>query len=536
MVARSAANYLRRFRAPGHSSSLLITPKLAGLLSVAAIMRLYYIRQPYVDAFSWRQSSTAMIADNFHRNGWNIFFPEVSWSGPGPSYQGREFQTVSYVAALLYEVVGRHDFVGRAVAVTFGLIGIFALYQLVRRVWDEERAFSSASVLAVMPGAVFIDRSFLPDAAMVALVTLSLWLLVTYLQTDRLSYLLLAGAIGAWGFCTKISGLIVGLPIAYALLAIGSRKHLRDRRRLASIALFGLLTLGPATAYYLWARHLSLSYPPYHFAGAGNWLWDDGLETWWSQGYFIERLTQHLAGWMWTWPVIALVVIGLILRPDKRPDGAPWFFHWWLLGGVILYIAGAKELVNNPWNLHVVNPAAAALAGHAVLWIAASAARATHRFARPVAIILLYSAIVFWGRKGLDFMYFPYAAEGRMMGMGLRELTEPGALVVTIASDPGDPVAIYYSGRRGWVFPPALPGRAWGVLPEEDSESIELFEDLRAGGAGWLGIAGKRRGEVEDRHPRFAEHIRRTCELKRVDPAYVVYRILSPEEVAKINQ
>ena len=49
---------------------------------------------------------------------------------------------------------------------------IFAFYQLVRRICDEERALASAAIMATLPGGIFIERSFLPDPAVVALITI----------------------------------------------------------------------------------------------------------------------------------------------------------------------------------------------------------------------------------------------------------------------------------------------------------------------------------------------------------------------------
>lgn len=544
----SAASYLDRSRSGSDSLPLLITPQIVAVTAVAAILRVFLLRQPYMDAFSWRQSSTAMIADNFYRKGWNIFYPEVNWSGPGPSYQGREFQTVSYLAALLYKVVGQHDWVGRAVAVAFGIVGVFSLYQLVRNVWDEERATLSAAVMAVLPGSIFIERSFLPDAAMVALVTTSFWLLVLYLKTERLPYLLLAGVVGAWGFSTKIPGIIVGLPMAYAVISTARKTRPIRKSWIIAIVLFGLLTLVPVVAYYLWARHLALSFPPYHFAGAGNWLWNDGVKAWWGQKFFLSLLAQRFYDWNWTLPMIILVALGLILRP-RKPSASPeptdskqpsphavrldWLFHWWLLAGVIYYLIGAKELVTNPWNFHIINPAAAALAAQAIFQLANMAGRAVHHLAKPAVITLLVALIFFVGQQGLIYMYNPYAEEGYQLGIGLQQVAEPETLVVTIANDPGDPVAIFYSGRRGWVFPPPLPGEAWGVIPE-DSESVRLFEELRAEGASWFGIVRSQKKELATRHPQFIEYIERTCELKLADPAYDIYRIRNPGEVAKL--
>ncbi|PSO81221.1 MAG: hypothetical protein BRC51_12700 [Cyanobacteria bacterium SW_12_48_29] len=173
---------------------------LIAILALAAVLRFHHINQPLVDVFSWRETSTAMMADNFYDSNWNIFYPEVSWGGDGPNYQGREFQTVSYLAALLYVIVGQQDWVGCSIAIMFGLWGIFALYKLVRRVWNEQNALASAVVMALLPGSIFIERSFLPDPVMVALVTTNLWILVVYLQTERWHYLLIAAAVVAGTF------------------------------------------------------------------------------------------------------------------------------------------------------------------------------------------------------------------------------------------------------------------------------------------------------------------------------------------------
>src|SRR6476619_2744593 len=161
---------------PAYNKRLL----LGFILLVALVLRLYHIDQPYVDLAGWRESSISMMADNYYHRNANILFPEVSWNGPGESYNGREFQTVTYTANLLYHVFGQHDWVGRLVNIFFGVWAVFALYQLVRRVWDERHALVSAAVLALLPSAIYLDQCFLPDPAMVSLVTTSFWFLVAY--------------------------------------------------------------------------------------------------------------------------------------------------------------------------------------------------------------------------------------------------------------------------------------------------------------------------------------------------------------------
>ena len=511
----------------------LSTCLLTAILIAGAILRFNHIKQPLIDAFSWRETDTAMMAENYYSTDWNILRTKLNWDGPGPGYQGREFQTVSYLAALLYLLVGQHDWAGRAVAVMFGLRGIFALYQLVRRVWDEQRALASAAVMALLPGSIFIERSFLPDPAMVALVTTAIWLLVAYLQTDRWHYLVLASLIGTWGFLTKITGLIVAIPMLYAVLAILRGRRVLHPSRLAAlgaVAVFGLL---PVIAYYLWARHLALSYPPYHFAGSGNWLWDHGLREWWNDGYFLPRLCQRFSEWIWTWPVILLVLLGLLCPFLKRGQAsrageqeacrneAPWLFHWWLLAGIVYYLVGAQELVENPWNFHIIDPAAAALAGHGIVALTSFASRITRPFILAGALLVMAVS----GQRGLTAMYKPYAEQSYKLGVALRRLTRPSDLVVTVANAIGDPTAIYYSGRRGWVFPPASVSGDWTELPENDEESISFFKALRVQGAHWLGIVAQQKKELWQDHARLMSYIQHTCEFTVENPEYVIYQI-----------
>ncbi len=234
------------------------------ILFIAVIFRLYLIDQPFVDLASWRQADNATIADNFYRGNLNIFFPQVSWNGPEPNYIGYEFQTVTYLAGFLYHLFGQHDWVGRIVPMVFGVWGIFALYQLVRCVWDENRALVSAAVMAVLPGCIYIERSFISDPVMVSLITTSFWLLVVYLQTSILRFLILAILVGTWGFLTKVSGLMVGIPMLYAVVAILRQRNRLNLKQLKPIIIASILVLVPVCAYYIWVRHIYYTYPPHH--------------------------------------------------------------------------------------------------------------------------------------------------------------------------------------------------------------------------------------------------------------------------------
>jgi hypothetical protein len=89
----------------------------------------------------------------------------------------------------------------------------------------------------------------------------------------------------------------------------------------------------------------------------------------------------------------------------------------------------------------------------------------------------------------------------------------------------GDPIVIYYSQRRGWLFPPP-PVVDVTALPEDDRESIQTFEKLRARGAAWLGIVGPQQMRLRREHPLLLAHFERTCCLYQRNPKWFIYSII----------
>lgn len=511
-----------------------ITLALLIILVIGTALRLRWIDQPYIDTFSWRQSSTAMIAENYFKTNANILYPEVNWSGPGPNYQGREFQTVTYIAMVLYRILGQQDWIGRTVAVAFGVWGIFALYKLVALAWDKKLALVSAAFMAILPASVFIERSFLPDPAMVALMTTSLWLFIQYLKNDRLLFLVLAGLTGALGVLTKLPGLIIGLPALYALVVLLPQKQ-NPGQRLLKICLTGLLSLLPVILYYLWARRLALLHPPHHFAGSGNWIWDVSVTELLDRYYFVKMLFRISANWLWTIPVLVLTLIGfgfLVFswwanyrhgKPTLNYE-LPLLFPWWLIAGAIYYSIGAKELVKNPWNLHIVTPAIAALSALAIAIILRVVQRRTWTpvtVATIIGILILLWSIGF--NHNLRRLYRAHANDDYLLGVRLRELSEPGDMVVTISDALGEPTAIYYSQRRGWIYPPARPGD-WADLLNNENEAIQEMARLRGEGADWLGIDAERKEQFWEAYPQLAAYIESASTMVEEHDEYVILR------------
>ena len=122
----------------------------------------------------------------------------------------------------------------------------------------------------------------------------------------------------------------------------------------------------------------------------------------------------------------------------------------------------------------------------------------------------------------------PYGRESYALGQRLRQVSEPKDMVMTMASDLGDPNIIYYSERRGWTFPPGINDIDWSVFPEDDDYSIELFEGLRRQGANCLAITATQQSELQENHSKLADHIEATCQLQEQNEFGSICKIAPP--------
>jgi hypothetical protein len=199
-----------------------------------------------------------------------------------------------------------------------------------------------------------------------------------------------------------------------------------------------------------------------------------------------------------------------------------------LLAGIIFYAFGARELVDNPWNLHIVDPALAGLAAQGLLVASAALARLHVPLSGRAAVILIIVSLHGFEMRHLRGSYTAYGRQAYEMGAALARISQPADLVVTVSNAIGDPVAIYYSHRRGWVFPPPWPGVNWAwVDPTNELAAIQLFDKLRSDGARWFGIVAEQRTRFRETTPQLMAHIESTTELVNEDRDWAIYRIPS---------
>ena len=207
-----------------------------------------------------------MIAENFYRHGFALFYPQINWAGAAPGYVGTEFPLVPFMAAVLYGMFGVQAWVGRAVSVGFFALSVPFFYRLVRQTSDAHAALWAVAIYTLTPLSIFASRAFMPDMASLSLSLVALSLFATWLERAPHAPLFLATSLAiSLAILVKLPAILIGVPLlAMAWSKYGVRAVCR--RELVALA---ALALGAPLAWYTHAYRISLTYPPYHFFGTG---------------------------------------------------------------------------------------------------------------------------------------------------------------------------------------------------------------------------------------------------------------------------
>ena len=104
-----------------------------------------------------------MIAENFYRNGYNIFYPQINWAAASSGYIGTEFPLVPFLASLFYPAFGVSEWIGRSVSVAFFAVSVPCLFGIVKKLTNRTAASFAALTYTLAPPSIFASRSFMSD-------------------------------------------------------------------------------------------------------------------------------------------------------------------------------------------------------------------------------------------------------------------------------------------------------------------------------------------------------------------------------------
>jgi hypothetical protein len=197
-----------------------------------------------------------------------------------------------------YRYDGVSSLTGRLLSVGFGLATVWVTYAIGARLYGRRVGVLAALLIAVMPYAVVVSRQILLDGALAFFAALALYLLVRFVQTERVAWLYAAAvALGLAALSKETAILLVGG--AYTFFAL-TRK---TRLRLIHAALASVLLMLTVLPYPLSLKLAGASSTGGHFL-----IWQllrRPNHSWW---FYLQTVPMALG-----LGVVVVVVVGLVM-------------------------------------------------------------------------------------------------------------------------------------------------------------------------------------------------------------------------------
>ena len=479
------------------SSLILIFVALA-----AIAVRLILIEQPFIDNWSWRQSDVAAIARNFYDHGFHFAHPQIDWAGDAEGFVGTEFPILPFTAALCYRATGIAEWVGRIQAVVFFALAIPFFYLLIRRLFGEVAALWATLFLSFAPLSIVASRAFMPDIPSLSLAVIGLYFCLEWLETEKRSSLAISAVTLSLALLIKLPTAVIGAPLAYLFWRRFGWAFLRAR----AIWVFAFVTLVPSLLWYWHAQRIAQTFYPYHFFGGGGFA-IKGVEWYWKIARQTVLSTLN--------PILFLLALaGSFFRRQGKYSRA---FHWWFAAMVVfIFVVGWGN--RHQWYQLPLVPIAAVFAGCACQQVGVKLS--DHRNLRVGLSIALVGAFGAWSFIASRPFYAPDAADLRDLGLRLKELTAPGALIV--AADNGDPTVFYYAERKGWHF--TEDGGIYYGEPLDSTQAIADLANLREHGAEYMVFFSSTRWWLSY-YKDFAQYLAENGALLQSNADFTIYRL-----------
>lgn len=454
------------------------------VLSVA--VRLWQIDAPFEDLWSWRQSDVAAIARNYFENGFHFSRPQIDWAGGEPGFVGTEFPVLPFVAALLYKLLGPHEWIGRVLTIAFFAASLPCVFLLTERAFDKSAAVFALIFYSFAPVMWAASRAFIPDVPSLTCALSGLYFFWRWLDDSSVRveggglsarFYFGASILIAFALLLKPTSATVAMPMA----VLAWQRFKRVIFCQPSLWLFAGVVLIPSALWYWHANAIAREFYPHHMFGAGGirimnpgWYWEILRLT------FVSSLT----------PLFFILAIAGLFRPARTT-----VLRWWL-GAVILSILVIGYGNRHEWYRLPLVPIAAAFAGAALSSIA-----------RRQIVLAVTAVVLFLFSTAAQVRHYltPTAEPLCRLARELRECTSPDALIA--AADDGDPVVFYYAHRKGWHF--LERDGIYDGNPNDGAQLIADLETLRGRGATHVAFYRATTWWL-DYYPEFADYLART--------------------------
>ena len=168
------------------------------------------------------------------------------------------------VIAFYFKILGSSVFSARLVAVTFGVLSVWGVFEFAYRFYGPSNALLSSVLLASMPGFIWLCRIALIETMLIFFFSISLFLFFSWVRTKNDKMLLLSGVALGLGFLAKYQTLVGGIVMFASVF------FLWRERILTKLGKFSLILIIAGAVVLPW---IFFTYQQYASGTLGTWLY-----------------------------------------------------------------------------------------------------------------------------------------------------------------------------------------------------------------------------------------------------------------------
>ena len=409
---------------------------------------------PLVEIHGFRQTQTAVVSKNYHKNGIDLFEAEINSYGIGKERKILlEMPIYQAFVSTLYKVFGEYTSVGRVLSLLSHLLGVFALYKILSIISkNDDFSFLTAIAYLFLPLNLIYSKAFLGDTMAISLALFGMLMLLLSFNTKNnhilsiISLLCITSSILIKPFYAPI----LAIPLSYYCL---QKKKIKNLLKVFSV--FGLAIV----ILFAWQTYseqynevhghswFSLKNPSYRYWTFGDVQMRLSLDEW------IHRL--RLVFFVWANPLVYLVMLILLgcglftyIKSFLKSQFSK-FILIWIITGVLYWIVIFKML-NHSYYALPLTPIISIIIAHSLTFFADAIKSKTTFSHRSIQVSIALSYCF-----AMSFFYLklsgisPYGYDQYTIANKIRQNTEKDSNVLLLSKNANwSSVIPFYSERK----------------------------------------------------------------------------------------
>lgn len=337
-----------------------------------------------------------------------------------------------YLMALVFEVFGFHDIIGRSMVAVIGILTLLLVYRAGSDLYGRWTGLIAAAIMAVMPYHVIVTRQVLLDGPLTFCTTLTLVLLIRYARTGNGAYLMGVGSALGLVFLTKETGFVLAAA-AFAFLSLCPEIKIRFWTLVgAGICMMVPIVMFPISIALAGRSDTAQSYLVWQLLRRSNHPWD-----------FFPRVVPPAIGWL----VLLAAIVGLIALRRQRTWRETLLICWIVIPIVVFQLWPVKGFQ----YLLPIAPAVSILAARTLVhWRPLDARRGAIPVINIAATVMVLTSLLIPASRVVN----PSNTQSGLAGAGgipgVRETGEwvdenlpEGAILVTIGPSMANMIQFY---------------------------------------------------------------------------------------------